>query len=202
MNEKQENILHIELINEGDFLGFKWSKFEDLPELNDLFDTSKQPVDWSAFYTCLDYPTAEGYLVNRLPEDGKGNGTVYMHKIFSTKPLQIVVCSDKGFQDGSYKHNGTVERIKRELKEVHGLNIELGDSLLPRLGELGFMFRCFHDKDGTEEIVIPHILKSTFLRPTLLKKYIFKSYCVVSSEEKLEKLSFRIPENSYFKFNF
>jgi hypothetical protein len=185
MNEKSEpldNILRIEMYKAGEFLGYKWASTPDLPELQDINVKNIDKFDWSAFYTCLDFETAEGYLVNRLPDDGKGNGTVYMHKIFLTKDVRVIVCKDIGFQDGSYKDNGTVSKIKKELRASHEIKIEDEDPLLPTLGKNNYVFRCFHDKDGTEELVIPHILKPEFLRYEVIQKYEFKFYRVIKKE--------------------
>ena len=181
MDQTDKNLLTIYSFPTGEFIGYKWARTEDLPE---LADCSFKNVDWDGFYTCLDLKTAEGYLVNRLPEDANGTGIVYMHKIFLKKELPIVICKDKGFHDGSYKISGTVDSIKKELREKHHLEIKESDSLLPRLGELGYGFRCFHDKDETEEVVIPHNLKQEYLSSKCIAKYTFRKYNIISVEDK------------------
>ena len=182
MKENSTNkLLQLKSFLKGDFIGYRWSNLDDLPELN-----SEDPnnFDWSGFYTCLDYDTAVGYLVNKLPDDLNGNGIVYMHEIYLKSDIKIFICNDKGFKDGSYKYNQTVEKLKRELNEVHGLKISNQDLLIPALGKLGYGFQCFHDTDNTKEIVIPHILKPNYLMSKLMRKYIYRNFVMCSQEDK------------------
>jgi hypothetical protein len=181
MDQKDKNLITVFSYPVGEFIGFKWARTQDLPELE---DSSFKNVDWAGFYTCLDLKTAEGYLVNRLPEDGNGNGIVYIHRIYLKKELPIVICKDKGFQDGNYKTSGTVDSVKKELREKHYIDVNQSDSLIPRLGELGYGFRCYHDEDETEEVVIPHNLKQEYLSSKCIAKYTFRKYNIISVEDK------------------
>lgn len=156
----------------GQFIGYKWSATKELPELNIL---EGENIDWSGFYTCLDYDTAKGYLQNRLSDVNTGTGIVYMHEIYLKSDLPIIRCSHSSFKDGSYKYTGILEQIKKKL--ITNLSIQTTNEtpFLPKLGEIGYGFQCFHDLDGTEEIVIPHALKSC-LDSKVMREFHFKKY--------------------------
>lgn len=103
-----------------------------------------------------------------------------MHEIYLKRDLKVIHCIDPSFKDGSYKIKGVTDEIKSHLNKEFNIPITNDDALLPRLGELNYGFQCFHDTDSTEEIVIPHTLKTDYLDYKPYCKYTFEKYEIVS----------------------
>ena len=174
----QSDYLELVQYKINEFVGYKWANVSCL----DLTLKRDDKLDWSGLYTCLDLKTAEGYLTDYLPKDFQGNGIVYMHKMYLKKDLKVFRCNDCSFKDGSHKANNSLHKIKESLKYNFNIIINDEDKFLPKLGELGlfhnegYAFQCYHDTDGTEEIVIPNDLKEDYYTSVLYKKYKFLNF--------------------------
>lgn len=185
LSKPNQPILKLIKVLKDSKIGFKWSKNLDLSE--EITENRENSTDWSGFYLCLDLPTAEGYLVSRLPDDGKGNGTVYMHEMTLKKDVYVLVSYDESFKNGSYKKNNTVNSIKDEInrsstriKEYIKNDIDFcfanNDLFLERLGKMEMAFMNYHDIDGCMEIVFPNLIREKYLEWRLFKKYLFRKF--------------------------
>lgn len=146
-NDKPTNISIIE--NQLDIKGFKAfeSNIWDVVEYKKNMTNNK---DWSGFYIAEEKSIAKGYLPDAI-KDKKGNGLAHIHKVQLNRDVKIILCLDEGLKTGKIDP----ANVKRALREK-GIDVKDEEPLIPRLGELGYLFKCYNNKDGDFEIIIPN----------------------------------------------
>ena len=136
----------IEELSEG-FIGYKGASYERWnPEV--YKEDAKNDTDWSGLYIAELEKITEGYLPDMVPG---GNGTAYIHKVGINTKVNLITCYEDSFKTG----NIDINTLKSELRNL-GVGIQDGDFLMPKLGQLGYFFKCYNNEEGDFEIIIPN----------------------------------------------
>jgi hypothetical protein len=102
--------------------------------------------DWSGLYIAAEESTAQGYL-----PDAVGNGCAYIHQVSLTRNVDMITCLDESFKTG----NINMGSLKEALRE-NSIPVGNDELLMPRLGKLGYVFRCYNSEEGAIEIIVPN----------------------------------------------
>jgi hypothetical protein len=128
-------------------IGFKSAGYETWNSVT-YVNTAKNDQDWSGLYVAVVEDTAKGYLPDMVES---GAGTAYIHKVILSEAVKMIVCMDDGFKTGSYDMGA----LKLALAAKH-VAVDTGDLLMPKLGQLGYLFKCYNNEDGAIEIIVPN----------------------------------------------
>ena len=146
-SDKPTNISIID--NQLDIRGFKAFESNNW-DVGEYKKNMSNNNDWSGFYIAAEKSTAKGYLPD-LIKDKKGNGFAHIHKVQLNRDVKIILCLEESFKTGKID----IATLKRTLREK-GIDVKDEEPLIPRLGELGYLFKCYNNEDGDFEIIIPN----------------------------------------------
>lgn len=130
--------------------------------------------DWSGLYIAEAESTAHGYLPDYAGEDGNGVG--YIHRASVTNNLLLITCLDESFKRGDID----VPALKQALRDA-GIAVADEQLLIPRLGELGYCFRCYNNEEGDIEVIVPNSL-AQHIAMTAIKCCTIRAYAVQSCQ--------------------
>lgn len=102
--------------------------------------------EWSGLYIAEDETTAKGYL-----PDAVATGNAYIHKVGLKENVHIITCLDEGFKAG----NINIKQLKEALRD-NNIPVDDNELLMPTLGKLKFLFKCYNNEEGSLEIIVPN----------------------------------------------
>jgi hypothetical protein len=167
--------INISKIQQG-FIGYK-ATYADRKEQK-KYDTSHKNPNWTGMCIANKEKTAEGYLVEYIDEK-TGNGTACIKKINLKNEVKLVTCLHERFKSGE-KITELIPDIKEALR-FYEIDVRDEQNLIPRLGELGYFFKCYNNDNEDMEIIIPENMIST------VELIDYKKH--VLSESKIESTS-------------
>lgn len=108
--------------------------------------------DWSGLYVALNEDTAKGYAPNMVEH---GHGDVYLHNVSLTTSTRLITGLDESFKTGHID----MTAVKTALRTA-GIDVGNDQLLIPRLGELGYFFKCYNNEEGDMEVIVPNNMAS------------------------------------------
>ena len=133
-----------------EFIGFKSTSFQAW-DASVYAKSVNDQYDWSGLYIAEKQETAEGYIPDMVSADGRG--IAYLQKVQLIAATNIIIFYDYGFKTGDID----TEKVKRNLRD-HGIEVKSNELLIPALGKLGYLFKCYNNEEGEMEIIIPNSL--------------------------------------------
>lgn len=127
-------------------------------------------ADWSGLYIAEAESTAQGYLPDYAGQDGSGVG--YIHRVSVTSDLPLITCLDESFKHGDID----VPALKQALRNA-GVAVADDQLLIPRLGQLGYCFRCYNNEEGDIEVIVPNSL-AQHIAMNSIKRCTIQAYIV------------------------
>ncbi|WP_223670416.1 hypothetical protein [Kangiella shandongensis] len=134
-------------------VGFKAAKYREW-DANTYMQGATNDSDWAGLYIANNEAVCCGYLPDYA--DRSGNGTGYIHKVRLAQDMPIISCFDESFKRG----NVDIPALKKALRDK-GVTVQNTDYLMPKLGQLGYVFRCYNNEDSEIELIIPNLLADT-----------------------------------------
>lgn len=132
-------------------------------------DNTEDNKDWSGLYIAAEEDTAKGYLPDMVEN---GSGDTYIHKVGLIADTKVVTCLDPDFQTGNINMNSLKTALRNE-----GITVEDHELLIPRLGKLGYLFKCYNNEEGEFEIIVPNsMVKKGIIQMHAYKKCEIKNY--------------------------
>lgn len=114
------------------------------PEFEINFDSKES--DWAnAIYFFVEEKNLRKYNDDEHP---------YPMVVKNQKPFKCIVCYMDCFANGTYNENDMNKLIK-EIKSKTDITTNPKNNFMEWLGEYGYAFQCYHDKDKSMEIAIP-----------------------------------------------
>lgn len=126
--------------------------------------------DWSGLYIAEQEATARGYLPDYAGEDGNGIG--YIHRVSITQDLPLITCLDDSFKHGDID----MPALKQALRDA-GIAVADDQQLIPRLGQLGYCFRCYNNEDGDIEVIVPNSMAQN-VAMLAIRRCVIQQYAV------------------------
>lgn len=151
----------------GGFIGYKAASYENW-DSTIYQKNSDNGNEWSGLYIAEEESTACGYLPDMVGDGG--SGIAYIHKVDLNENVNIVICLDDSFRTGEID----MDALKKALREK-GLDVQDNQLLMPRLGELGYFFKCYNNDEGAIEIIVPNVMADKITMPNF-KKCKVKNY--------------------------
>lgn len=155
-------------------IGYKATSFEH-------WNPSKyNPLDddfWSGFYLAEKEEIAAVYLPDMVD-----TGFAFIQEVLLDKPIKVITYLDEAFAGGTEGIDKA--ELMENLRDV-GIDLDITKPLMSQLGDLGYVFRCFHDMDHDMEIIIPNKIAcdtESGLDMLCYKKVKMKHYEIVSEE--------------------
>ena len=154
-------------------IGFKGAGYK-VWDSTKYIDEANNNGEWSGLYVAQTEATAEGYLPDMVQPPG--NGTVYIHNVNLTNDLKLITCLDDSFKTG----NIDMTALKTALRQ-QGIDVAEDELLMPKLGKLGYAFKCYNNEEGAIEIIIPNMLAGN-IEMTQYKECVMKGYILQKCE--------------------
>lgn len=159
-------------LSTGD-IGYKAASFEVWNAVT-YQQNAGNDADWSGLYIAEAEATARGYLPDYAGQDGNGVG--YIHRASLTADLPMITCLDDSFKLGDID----MSALKLALRNA-GIAVADDQLLIPRLGQLGYCFRCYNNEDGDIEVIVPNSLAQQ-IAMTAIKRCTIHGYAVQSCQ--------------------
>lgn len=154
-------------------LGFKAAIFQSW-DSSIYQQNAGNDADWSGLYIAEKESTAHGYLPDYA--DKHGNGTGYIHRVSLNQNLNLITCLDESFKRGDIN----MPALKKAIRDK-GIQVADDQLLLPRLGQLGYCFRCYNNEEGDIEVIVPNAL-AKYVSMTAFKSCSIQQYEVQSCQ--------------------
>lgn len=162
--------IEIGAINKG-AIGFKGAKYQQW-DANTYIQNANNDSDWAGLYIANDESMCRGYLPDYA--DKSGNGVGFIHMVRLIQNMSMISCFDESFKRG----NVNIPSLKKALRDK-GVDVQDSDYLMPKLGQLGYMFRCYNNEDDEVELIIPNLLVGA-IEMEATQKCVIKGYEVKS----------------------
>lgn len=131
-------------------------------------------ADWSGLYIAEVEATAKGYLPDYAGDNGDGVG--YIHRASLTQELQLITCLDESFKRGDID----MPALKQAIRDK-GIQVADDELLIPKLGQLGYCFRCYNNEEGAIEVIVPNSL-AQHIAMNAIQRCTIKQYEVQSCQ--------------------
>ncbi len=155
------------------FVGYKAASYKVWDSAIYL-QSAKNDKEWSGLYIAEAENTACGYLPDMVGDSG--TGTTYIHNAQLTENVNLVICLDDSFKTGDID----MDALKLALSEK-GIDVQNDQLLMPRLGELGYFFKCYNNEEGAIEIIAPNVMTDK-ITMSEYKKCEIKNYEIESCQ--------------------
>lgn len=133
------------------FLGYKGASYTaDAWNPKIYGEEANNDKDWSGLYIAAEESTAKGYLPDMVEN---GCGLTYIHKANLLTEVKLITCLDESFKTGDININTLKESLRAK-----GISVQDYDLLMPKLGELGYLFKCYNNEESEIEIIVPNSL--------------------------------------------
>ncbi|MFG6105623.1 hypothetical protein U2F10_25470 [Leptothoe sp. EHU-05/26/07-4] len=140
--------MKIELSKLSGLIGYKGASYKSW-DASYYKSEAKNDADWSGLYIALDENVAQGYLPDMVPSPG--NGKAYIHKVSLDEKVNLITCLDDSFKTGKID----IDALKSALSG-QGIVVKKNEKIIPKLGKLGYLFKCFNNEEGAIEIIVPN----------------------------------------------
>ncbi|NET42490.1 hypothetical protein [Okeania sp. SIO2B3] len=127
------------------YIGSAWDPAKYIAE-------AKNDEEWSGFYIAEVENTAKGYLPNII---NGSKGIAYINQVQLKETVKLIVCLDDSFKTGHIN----MAALKSALRK-NGIDVQENDLLIPKLGQLGYFFKCYNNEEGAKEIISPNNMVS------------------------------------------
>lgn len=144
------------------FIGYKMASYSKYaPHI--VISTADNTKDWDGLYVAPNKAVAEGYGPDYLNQHG--SGTTYLYEVHLLWPMNLLFCDDDSLGDGTISQDVKAARVREQLTAARFKNP--AGPLIPGLAAKRRIFKCFHDKEGNHEIIIPNMLAGavSLIRP-------------------------------------